>query len=89
LRAHYVAYGTVQGVGFRWFTQRAARRLGLAGYVRNRPDGAVELEAEGPAERVAELIHTVQQGPPGAHIDRLEPIAPSSGPLEEPFAIRR
>lgn len=88
MRVRFIAYGTVQGVGFRWFTQRAARRLGLAGYVRNRPDGSVELEAEGPDDRVAELIHTVQHGPPGAHIDRLDPLDPSSDRLEQPFAIR-
>lgn len=55
--------GRVQGVGFRYFTQDAASRLGLAGMVRNLPDGDVELEAEGPDEKMASLVQAVSKGP--------------------------
>lgn len=45
---HYIVTGRVQGVGFRWFTQNRARSLGLCGWVRNMPNGTVEVWAEGP-----------------------------------------
>ncbi|MGA7203504.1 MAG: acylphosphatase [Specibacter sp.] len=51
-----VARGSVQGVGFRYFTAREAERLRLAGTAVNRPDGAVEIIVEGPPEQVAELL---------------------------------
>ena len=49
MQLHVVVRGRVQGVGFRWFVREAARALGLAGWVRNRPDGSVEVAAEGDA----------------------------------------
>ena len=63
IRRYARVKGRVQGVGFRYFTQDTAERLGLSGYVKNRPDGDVELEVEGPAEKVAELIEAVRRGP--------------------------
>ena len=60
--------GLVQGVGFRYFAQRTARRLGLVGFVRNLPSGEVELEAEGPEEAVSELVDRVKAGPSGARV---------------------
>ena len=47
--------GRVQGVGFRWFVREAARRLDVAGWVRNRPDGSVEVEAEGTEAAIQSL----------------------------------
>ena len=67
-RLHIRVGGRVQGVGFRYFTQREARRLGLAGYVRNMPDGDVEMEAEGPAEQVEALAEAVRRGPAGSDV---------------------
>ena len=58
----------VQGVGFRFFTIREARRAGVVGYVRNRHDGDVELEAEGPEEAVSALLEAVHRGPPGGRV---------------------
>ncbi|HLJ61860.1 MAG TPA: acylphosphatase [bacterium] len=60
--------GRVQGVGFRYFTQHAARRLGLDGYVRNLPDGRVEVFAEGGRRALESLVSTLRQGPAGAWV---------------------
>jgi len=68
-RAHAVVTGRVQGVGFRAATVDAARGAGLGGWVRNLDDGAVEVEAEGPAEGVERLLAWLASGPPGARVD--------------------
>jgi acylphosphatase len=59
----------VQGVGFRWATREAARRISVVGFARNRPDGSVDVEAEGDAAAVAELIDWLRVGPPSARVD--------------------
>lgn len=64
--------GQVQGVGFRYFAQRTAAGLGLRGYVRNRPDGAVEVVAEGPHPMLEELLHRLERGPSEAHVEQVE-----------------
>ena len=66
VRCHLWVRGIVQGVGFRMFAERAARRLGLAGLVRNLPDGRVEIVAEGPKETLETLIAEVRRGPLGS-----------------------
>jgi acylphosphatase len=70
-RVHAIVSGRVQGVSFRVATCREARRLGVAGWVRNLPDGTVELEAEGDASRVAELLAWCEHGPPAARVARV------------------
>ena len=60
-RVYIRVAGSVQGVGFRYFTERKARELGLSGYVRNRPDGDVEMEVEGSPDRVAALVDAVRR----------------------------
>lgn len=55
--------GMVQGVGYRFFTQRAAEELQLSGWVRNLPDGRVQAEVEGPRPRVEELLARLRVGP--------------------------
>jgi acylphosphatase len=60
--------GTVQGVGFRYFVQRRANRLGLRGWVANELDGSVRCVAEGPDEALDELIAVLHRGPPGSHV---------------------
>ena len=87
-RARVVVYGAVQGVGFRWFVRKAARTLDLAGYVLNRSDGAVLLEAAGPTHAVSDLLRTVENGPPAARVDRLETLPPTTDLLPAPFEIR-
>ncbi len=68
VRAHVVVTGRVQGVGFRFTTVDAARRLGVHGWVRNRDDGAVEAEAEGERAAVESLVRFLHRGPPGAWV---------------------
>ncbi len=69
---HIVVYGDVQGVGFRYFVQRAANRLGITGNVQNCPDSTVEIVAEGELDRLADFVREVQRGPRLARVDRLE-----------------
>jgi acylphosphatase len=68
----FVVSGRVTGVGFRYFTQDAARREGLAGVVRNLPDGRVEAIAEGDEASVTRLEIAVRRGPSRARVDRVE-----------------
>jgi acylphosphatase len=63
--------GRVQGVGFRYSTRNIGQRLGLAGWVRNRPDGSVEVWAQGDAESVAEFETFLKRGPRSARVDEL------------------
>src|SRR5207247_9573975 len=61
--AEVVVSGDVQGVGYRAFTQRAAKDLGLSGWVRNLYDGRVQVEVEGPRAKVEELLARLRRGP--------------------------
>jgi acylphosphatase len=61
--------GRVQGVAFRYSACHEARRLGLTGWVRNTPDGDVELFAEGPRGKLDALIQWLHRGPPSARVD--------------------
>jgi len=65
----FVVSGRVQGVGFRYFTQEAALREGVTGWVRNLPDGQVEALAEGDAEAVTRVERALRSGPRGARVD--------------------
>jgi acylphosphatase len=67
-----VVHGRVQGVGFRWSAVREARSLGLSGTVANRPDGTVEVVAEGNPVRLARLISWLEKGPPGARVSSVD-----------------
>jgi len=64
--------GRVQGVGFRFFTRDAARRLGLIGWVMNLAGGGVELEAEGEQSAIDRLIEELRQGPPLSRVTEVE-----------------
>jgi acylphosphatase len=64
--------GRVQGVGFRWFVVRHARRLGIAGWTANEPDGSVSVVAEGTDDALRELLGHIRAGPPGAGVARLD-----------------
>ena len=66
--------GDVQGVGYRFFAQRAAARHQIVGYVRNCPDGTVEALAEGPANSVEAFKQDLATGPQWAAVDQLEEI---------------
>ena len=76
-RAGFRVSGRVQGVGFRWWTLREAKRLGLRGTVRNCPDGTVEIHAAGSEAALARLAERLHQGPSHARVDRVERIPPA------------
>lgn len=80
-------HGRVQGVGFREATVRRARELGVLGWVRNEPDGTVRVHAEGDAPAVAALEAFLADGPPAAHVERVEPDAARVEGHEQ-FAVR-
>jgi acylphosphatase len=87
---HLEVSGRVQGVGFRWFVVEKARRLRLAGWVRNRPDGKVEVAASGNPDALAQLESAVSSGPPGAQVQMVSRLADIAGDsLQSPFAIVR
>jgi acylphosphatase len=89
-RLHVRILGRVQGVGFRWFAREEARRLGLSGWVTNRPGGEVELEAGGEPQSLERLRRALEVGPPGATVERLEFLQEeSAGQLPYPFSIHR
>ena len=69
---HVYVRGDVQGVGFRWATQERARGLGLAGWVRNLPDGRVEVWLEGPSSELEAMLTWLRRGPPLASVSALE-----------------
>lgn len=72
MQVRAVIRGRVQGVFYRAWTQQTARSLGLSGWVRNLPDGSVELLAQGSAEPLQELLRLCRQGPPAAHVQAVE-----------------
>ncbi len=87
-RVHVFITGRVQGVGFRAYTQREARRRKLAGWVRNLADGRVEAVVEGPGAQVDALLERLKRGPRAARVANLDAQAePAEGGLET-FDIR-
>jgi len=70
-RVNVRVIGRVQGVGYRAWTEREAVKRGLGGWVRNRRDGTVEAEFDGPAEIVADMIAACRQGPPAADVSEV------------------
>jgi acylphosphatase len=86
---HVVVRGRVQGVGFRWFVREAARNAQLAGWVCNRQDGGVEVEAEGPVDSLDSLRALLERGPNGAVVSSVDDVAVSSETLAKPFTIIR
>jgi acylphosphatase len=86
---HVVIRGRVQGVGFRWFVREQGRRLGVRGWVRNRPDGAVEVSADGDAAALEALRARLREGPPGAAVTDVQDAGDPAEPLPHPFTILR
>jgi acylphosphatase len=87
VRAHVRVEGHVQGVFFRSEARDRARSLGLAGWVRNLPDGAVEAVFEGGSDAVGSLVRWCERGPRGARVDDVR-VRWEDPRREEGFAIR-
>ncbi|MGB5972133.1 MAG: acylphosphatase [Nodosilinea sp.] len=84
-----VVHGIVQGVGFRYHTCQVAQQLGVKGFVRNRPDGTVEIVAVGTGDQLNSLLHWANQGPASARVTRVE-AEPYTGPAGfEDFTTER
>ncbi len=79
----YYVSGIVQGVGFRYFAQRMATRLGISGYTRNLNDGRVEVYAIAPAESLAALRAALERGPQSASVSR---VAEEEAEIDPRFA---
>ena len=88
-KIHVVVEGRVQGVGFRWFVRQRAKAGDLAGYVRNLPDGNVEVAVEGDDELVGRLRRDLERGPDGARVTAVRDLGEPAEALERPFTIRR
>ena len=86
-RVRVRARGLVQGVFFRAETRSRAESLGLAGWVRNAPDGSVEAVFEGDSDRVDSMVEWCRRGPSGAHVEELE-VTPEEPAGEPGFQVR-
>ena len=85
----FLISGEVQGVGYRFFAQRAAACHQVLGHVRNRPDGRVEVVAEGSASAVEEFKKDLVTGPQGSRVERVEEISLEPTGLYASFRIER
>ena len=87
---HLEIRGRVQGVGFRWYVVEKAQELELAGWVRNKSDGNVEIAAGGGRDALAKLEAAVRTGPRGARVEEVLSLSPLSPELlPTPFEIVR
>ena len=87
---HIEVHGRVQGVGFRWYVVEKAQELKLAGWVRNKGDGIVEIAAAGERHALASLEAAVKSGPRGARVEQVRSLSPVSvESLRTPFEIVR
>lgn len=82
-------FGRVQGVGFRFFATNLAHRHGLTGWVRNVPDGSVEILVQGQDQAIGEFETKLLKGPPGSQIDSFQKTRQSPDPRLAAFEIIR
>jgi acylphosphatase len=87
-RAHVRVSGQVQGVFFRDSTREKAEELGLAGWVRNLPDGQVEAVFEGPSQEVREMVRWCEEGPRHASVENVDTDFEGAGGDLEGFEVR-
>jgi acylphosphatase len=87
-RLHATVHGRVQGVGFRYFVLECANRLELVGWARNRFNGTVEVVAEGPVEKLENLVADLQRGSRSSNVTRVDTeFSAATGEFER-FSIR-
>jgi len=83
-----IVYGYVQGVSFRYFTQRTANRLGLTGWVANRRDGTVQVVAEGSEADLQAFLTFLHKGSPAAHVQRVDETWTEAEGAFQNFSVR-
>lgn len=88
-RIHIIVHGKVQGVGFRYHTRLQASQFELTGYVQNRPDGTVEIVAEGPPQSLEQFVTWTHQGPPAATVMRVDVTRGVTNQAFSDFVIKR
>jgi acylphosphatase len=88
LARHYLVNGRVQGVGFRFFVEHAAAVEGLHGWVRNLPDGRVEIRAEGESGALERFERKIKQGPPQSRVDEVDTTDMGASGADTGFSIR-
>ena len=71
-RRHFLVKGYVQGIGYRWFVQRTASRVGVSGWVRNLANGDVETQAQGNEESLQQFLHELRTGSHWARVDDVQ-----------------
>ena len=87
-RHHLIVEGKVQGVGFRYFTQEQAQYHGLAGWVRNLPDGNVELEVEGDDETIEVFLEAIKTKNRFARVEQIQHKISEAENTEKDFVIK-
>jgi len=87
LARRYLVRGRVQGVGFRWFVEREAHLVGIAGWVRNNADGSVEVLAMGTRDQLLGLHSRLAAGPRAARVDEVEEFEAKPVPGLKTFRI--
>jgi acylphosphatase len=88
IRLEATVAGHVQGVGFRWFVVREARRLGLTGWVANARDGSVVTVAEGAEASIDRFAEALEQGPPGSMVTRVSAVRMPGAGAFPAFEVR-
>lgn len=88
IRKHILVHGRVQGVGFRYYTQGVARKLGILGWVRNRPDKTVEIDAQGEAKALNRFLAAVRKGSSASRVDRIQTAEKKTTGSFRTFEIR-
>jgi acylphosphatase len=83
----FIVRGRVQGVGFRWFVEREAHILGIAGWVRNNTDGGVEVFVQGTGDQLSALRSRLREGPRAARVDAVEESEARPNPKLNSFRI--
>ena len=86
-RVHAIIHGRVQGVFFRDYTSRKARELGVAGWVRNMPQGTVETVVEGEPEKVSAMVEWLHEGSPHSSVRSVD-VTEEDPSGEEGFSVR-
>jgi acylphosphatase len=86
--AEVIVSGRVQGVGYREFARRAAERHGVAGFVRNRSDGTVEVRLVAPPAKLEAMLDDLRRGPPHAQVAALKIVGRGPAALVSGFLVR-